>query len=322
MPIRRPGSPSPLPGWGRRSNGATSGCGACHCSASAWWWARSFCPTWPTSAERCGRSPSSVSAPCWSASVTPIVACGRWSRNNRLPIFRVRSRLLDRRAGDFGRDLVGDPPDRAAGVVGDEQGAVLGDRERGGAPPDLGALLARRPEAGGEILVIAFRPAILERHADDLVASRFRAVPRALQRDESMTLVFGRELLRLVEDEVQQRGMRLEQQIGCDCSLDLVGCEIGEARLRVLSDIGVRPAVKTTLLDAEHIIGWQIIAETVALLTDGPQLTGLGMEAERCSVSDAGRECRLVRAVGVEALDRRLGFGFDPEITGRADADE
>src|SRR6267378_3884843 len=91
MPIRRPGSPSPRPGWGRRSNGATSGCGACHCSASGWWWARSFCPTWPTSAEPCGPSLSSVSARCWSASVTPIVACGRWSRNNLLRFFAARS---------------------------------------------------------------------------------------------------------------------------------------------------------------------------------------------------------------------------------------
>src|SRR5260370_17840241 len=107
-----------------------------------------------------------------------LIARSHWSRNNRLPIFRVRSRLIDRRAGDFGRALIGDPPDRAAGVIGDEQGAVLGDRERRGAPPDLGALLARHPKAGGEILVIHFRPTVLERHANDLVAGRYRAVPR------------------------------------------------------------------------------------------------------------------------------------------------
>src|SRR6266404_7342390 len=321
MPIRRPGSLSPRRGWGRRSNGATSGCGGCRCSASAWWWARSFYPTWPISAERCGHSPSSVSARCWSASVTPIGACGRWSRNNRLPIFRIRPRLLDRRAGDFGRALVGDPPDRAAGIVGDEQGAVLGDRERRGAPPDLGALFARYPKAGREILIISFRPPVLERHAHDLVAGRYRAVPRTLQRDESVTLVFGRELVRLVEDEVEQRGMGLEQQIGGNRRLDLVGCQARKAGLWVLADIGVGPPVKPTLLDAEHVIGRQIVSEAVALLPHCPQLAGLGMEAERRRVADAGGKRRLVRAVGVKALDRRLGLRLDPEIARRADAD-
>jgi len=42
----------------------------------------------------------------------------------------------------LGGALVGDAPDRAAGVVGDEQRAVLGDRECGGTAPDFGALLA------------------------------------------------------------------------------------------------------------------------------------------------------------------------------------
>src|SRR5947209_11406846 len=38
-------------------------------------------------------------------------------------------------------------PDRSAGVVGDQQRAVLGDRERRGAAPHLGALLARYPRS-------------------------------------------------------------------------------------------------------------------------------------------------------------------------------
>jgi hypothetical protein len=46
------------------------------------------------------------------------------------------------------------------------------------------------------------------------------------------------------------------------------------------------------------------------------------MEAERRRIADAGRKRRLVRAVGIEALDRRLGFGFDAEIARRADPDK
>src|SRR5260370_17902497 len=106
--------------------------------------------------------------------------------------FGARTGLFRGCAGSIGGPLVGDPPDCAAGVVGDEQRAVLGDRQRGGAAPDLGAMLARNPEAGGEILVIALGPAVLERHAGALVVGRLRAVPRALHRDELASLLFVR----------------------------------------------------------------------------------------------------------------------------------
>src|SRR5437868_952861 len=80
------------------------------------------------------------------------------SCRDRSMLPRVGPGALRRSASMLGRrPLVRNPPDRAAGVVSNEQGAVLGDRERGGAAPDLGALFAGSPEAGREILVIAFR---------------------------------------------------------------------------------------------------------------------------------------------------------------------
>src|SRR5271156_446764 len=106
-----------------------------------------------------------------------------------------------------------------------------------GRPPDFGALLARHPEAGREILVIAFGRAVLERHTHHLVAGRDRAVPRTLQRDEEAALVFGRELVALVKDEVEQRGVRGEQEIGGDRRFDLVGGEAGKAGPRVIEYI-------------------------------------------------------------------------------------
>ena len=116
--------------------------------------------------------------------------------------------------------------------------------------------------------------------------------------------------------------MRLEQQVGRDRRLDLVGRELREAGLRVLADIGVGPAVEPALLHADQVIGRQIVAEPVALLHDRPQLAGLRMKGERGRVARAGGDGRLVRAVGVEALDRRLGLGLDAEIARRADADK
>src|ERR1700674_2974380 len=84
------------------------------------------------------------------------IALSRWSRAGAAcgppRLLRLRSRI-------------GDAPDGTAGVVGDQQRAVLGDRQRHGASPDLGATEARQPESGHEILVKSLRAAILERHA-------------------------------------------------------------------------------------------------------------------------------------------------------------
>src|SRR5919109_1206160 len=63
-------------------------------------------------------------------------------------------------------------PDRAAGVVSDEERPVLGDGERGRPSPYFSAPFARRPEAGHEILVVARRLPVLERHAHHLIAGR------------------------------------------------------------------------------------------------------------------------------------------------------
>src|SRR5215510_10269539 len=166
-------------------------------------------------------------------------------------------------------------PDRAAGVVGNEERTVLGDGERGGPSPHLGAPFARSPEAGHEILVVACRLPVLERHAHYLVAGRLGAVPRPLEGHEGAALHLDWKLLGIVEHDVERRGMRLEQEVGRDRCLDLSGCEIGEARLRMWPDIGVRPAVEAAFLYPDQVVGGQIVAEPVTLLYDGPELTRL-----------------------------------------------
>src|SRR5258708_4936393 len=110
--------------------------------------------------------------------------------------------------------------------------------------------------------------------------------------------------------------MRLEQQVRRDRRVDLVWRQLREARLRMLADIGVGPAVEPALLDPDQIVGGQVIAEPVALLYEGPQLAGRRVKGERRRVARARRVGHLVRAVRVEALDRGLGFGLDAEIAG------
>src|SRR5438094_405854 len=75
------------------------------------------------------------------------------------------------------RPLIGNSPDRAAGIVGNEQRAVLGHRERSRPAPHLGAPRTGGPEANGEILIAALRPSVLERNAHHLVAGRLGSVP-------------------------------------------------------------------------------------------------------------------------------------------------
>src|SRR5262245_15560590 len=102
------------------------------------------------------------------------------------PVFRGDSRLVfavvrARRGGRGRASLrlarVAHLPDRAAGVVGDEERPVHINGERGGPAPYLRAPFARRPEARHEILIIAHWLPILERHAHYLVAGRRGAVP-------------------------------------------------------------------------------------------------------------------------------------------------
>src|SRR5262252_7965580 len=66
----------------------------------------------------------------------------------------ARSGCAAARSPDAG---VGNTPDRAAGIVSDQQRSILGDRKRGRASPYFCAPLTGYPEAGGEILIEAFR---------------------------------------------------------------------------------------------------------------------------------------------------------------------
>jgi hypothetical protein len=74
--------------------------------------------------------------------------------------------------------------------------------------------------------------------------------------------------------------VRLEQQIRHDRRLHFARRKICEARLWMLADIGVGPAVETALLHAGQIVRGQAIAEAVALLHRGVKVAGLRLERE------------------------------------------
>src|SRR4051812_29465596 len=114
--------------------------------------------------------------------------------------------------------VVGDAQDRPAAVVRDVHGAVRTDGDADGTRPGVGAADRRaagsvgrpvvaarlsREEAGDEVLDGAWRAAG-HRDADDLVALRLGAVPGAVQRDEQIAAVLGRELLAGIESQAER----------------------------------------------------------------------------------------------------------------------
>src|SRR5215213_3436823 len=87
-------------------------------------------------------------------------------------------------------------------------------------------------------------------------------------------------------------------------------------------DIGVGPAIERTLFDPRQIIRHEVVAETVALLHHGIEVTGSGLERDGGRVAHTGCESALAGAVRFEPLDRRLHFGLDTDIPRGADADK
>src|SRR5215467_2699204 len=109
--------------------------------------------------------------------------------------------------------------------------------------------------------------------------------------------------------------MCLKQQVRSNCRLHLLRRPVGKARLRMLAYIGVWPSVESPFLNADQIVRWQQIAETISLLHQGIKIAGLWVECERCWIACARSKRRLTRSIGVEALDGCLRLGFDSQVS-------
>src|SRR3954464_8596928 len=97
--------------------------------------------------------------------------------------------------------------------------------------------------------------------------------------------------------------MRFEQQVGGNRRIDLVRRQLGKAGLRAIADVSVGPAIEAALLYPDQQVRWQSVAEPIALLHDGPKVTGIRMEGQGGRIARAGGIGRLVRTVRVETLD-------------------
>jgi len=108
---------------------------------------------------------------------------------------------------------VGDVPNAARAIVGDEEAAIFSDSDADGAAPDLAV---RGDEAGEEVFVAAFGSAVVHGDADDFVTGAVLAIPRAVFGCEGVAIVGGGELELVggIEDHLQRGHVWLDEHVG------------------------------------------------------------------------------------------------------------
>src|SRR5579871_3064621 len=167
---------------------------------------------------------------------------------------------------------VADLPDGVRSIVADEQRAVVGNGYAHGTPPNIAAF---SDKAGEEVLVLAAGPAVLHRHADDLIAGALFAVPGAVLGSKGIAAILFRKLLAFIEGHFQRSKVRLQDHIGGDDLVLELRMFSLMARIGVAAHVIPGPAVEASVLHMRDVVGHQVIAQPVALIDRAPQLARL-----------------------------------------------
>ncbi len=191
--------------------------------------------------------------------------CGRVFRQSAA--FRAAAGLKRACSRTLRACRIGDAPDGAARVLGDQQCPVLVDGHADRAAPDLRIV---DHEAGGEILVFAGRRAVLHDHADDLVAGAFGAVPGAVFGGENVAAVLRRELRRVIERHAERGRMGLDEHVRDGDLVLEIRPLAAMTRVLVGADVVPGPAVERAFAHAGDVIGRHVVAEPVALVGRAP----------------------------------------------------
>src|SRR6185437_5498983 len=213
------------------------------------------------------------------------------------------------------------PPDDVAGVVGDEQRLVRPDADADRAA--VGERLIGRQEAGEDVARRPGRPAGLERHVHDAIAGERAAVPRAMLADDH-AIAEARQRVRRHPAQAERGGMAAEGEI----RLQRLGDHRRIGRHALVDDavpVAIRPAVEAAFRDAGQVIRRRLVAESVALVDDGPQAAACRLEGEADRVAQAAGENLASPRGDVVAMDRRAALLGGEAVVGdiglRADAD-
>jgi hypothetical protein len=183
----------------------------------------------------------------------------------------------------------------------------------------------RVKEAGHDILGDARGFAAAERDEYDLVALERRAIPASMLAHERAAPVVHGQINACVHGKSQWGNVGAEGIVGLDCSCHEVGPLRHDARIEMLAEVAVGPAVEATILHRCQIIRDQIGSDLVSLVGDGPQLSGLGLKLQPGRIAHAAGIDAMCTGRRVDLLDRGpLAFGLKPifgDVAVRADPD-
>ena len=196
------------------------------------------------------------------------------------------------------RTLVRNAPDGPVAIFGDKQRAILCDGKSRGAAPHL---FIRDDETSHEIFILPRRfAALIEEQADYFVAGADGAVPGTVECDEGAAVVFGREIVALVKQDLEWSRVSLEEHIGDGDAVFQISVLSFVSRIFMAADIKPRPAIEGAFLDVRRVIEGSVTSEAVSLVDDGPELACGRLKGYAGGISNARRQDFFVRAVGIE----------------------
>src|SRR6266487_1467780 len=144
--------------------------------------------------------------------------------------------------------------------------------------------------------------AVLHLHPHNFGARWYRAIPRAMKSHERITGVVRGKPGARVEREAEWRRVRLHRQRRRLDAGAVESCELG---VGVSRKIALRPAVPLAVLENVQMLGWDVVAQVVAVVIVRPKLTGGGVKGEAHRVAEPPGEDVPAGPVQIEARDRR-----------------
>src|SRR5260370_27949238 len=127
--------------------------------------------------------------------------------------------------------------------------------------------------------------------------------------DERATAVALRKLLPGVKRKVQRRHMRAKQCVRNGCARTKVWHLRLYARINVVPDVAVRPAVQSAVLQRGEVIGRKVIPQFVTLVNGRPDLARYWFDRQTHRIPES--RCIAPRILSVEIAHR---YGSAPRI--------
>src|SRR3954468_7008589 len=93
-----------------------------------------------------------------------------------------------------------------------------------------------------------------------------------------------------IEREPERCGVRPERVVGDDRLRDEIRARRLYAIVDVRTEVAVRPAVESAVVNGGQKVRHEIVAEQVALIDNGPELTRLRLPGETVRIAQARRE--------------------------------